>query len=662
MSTYVTYLPSTSLTLPSQAGQAGKYLYTDGTSLSWATPVTQTITSGVTATSPSENAVYSALAAKVAGPAAATDLNIAIFDGVTGKLIKDSVGWSISSGNLLSTADGTYNIGAPSASRPGRVYAKTAINLDSLTINTILSADASRNIVSLDTAVYPSLTELSYVKGVTSSIQTQLNGKQASGNYITALTSDVTASGPGSAAATISNNVVTNAKLFQMVNNTIKGNVSGSTGAPSDLTGTQVTAILDSFSGSLKGLVPVSLGGSVNFLRADGTWAPAGVSPGTAEYILYTNSAASATEWAINGRGPSGSSYPTNSIILGRVKPVGMSAQNTVLAGVGANAGAANDSVAIGYNAYANDRAVAIGSGASVTNNANGYQSVAVGYSSTATGEAGVTVGSNASGQRNSTVIGFSASDAGNGVVIGKQASNTAQGAIVLGTTAAAASTGAIAIGYAANSGTSSASNSLVIGYNSGKSSLTGASNTVIGTNSFNSASLTSASTNTIIGQESAASLTTASGCVFLGYKSGKWSTTQGNELFIDNQDRVDYAGQQTKSLIYGVFNSTASSQTLTANSAFTATYGLNVSTVGYGLSVKGGSNAKIGKATFSGVSSVTVSTTAVTANSIILVTTQSGGYATMVVNNIVAGTSFDIQHNNSFTGTVAWIIVEIVP
>jgi hypothetical protein len=85
----------------------------------------------------------------------------------------------------------------------------------------------------------------------------------------------------------------------------------------------------------------------------------------------------------------------------------------------------------------------------------------------------------------------------------------------------------------------------------------------------------------------------------------------------------------------------------------------LQVATVGYGLSVKGGSDAKIGIATFSGVSSVTVNTTAVTANSIILVTNQSGGYAPMCVNNIVAGTSFDIQHNNSFTGTVAWFIVE---
>ncbi len=58
-----------------------------------------------------------------------------------------------------------------------------------------------------------SSTELSYVTGVTSAIQTQLNSKQTSGNYITALTGGVTASGPGSVNAT----VVTNANLTGMV-------------------------------------------------------------------------------------------------------------------------------------------------------------------------------------------------------------------------------------------------------------------------------------------------------------------------------------------------------------------------------------------------------------------------------------------------------------
>jgi len=49
-----------------------------------------------------------------------------------------------------------------------------------------------------------SATTLSYLDA-TSSIQTQLNNKQAVGNYITALTEDVTATGPGSVAATVVN-------------------------------------------------------------------------------------------------------------------------------------------------------------------------------------------------------------------------------------------------------------------------------------------------------------------------------------------------------------------------------------------------------------------------------------------------------------------------
>jgi len=46
-------------------------------------------------------------------------------------------------------------------------------------------------------------TELGYVSGVTSAIQTQIDSKQATGNYITGLTSDVSASGPGNVPATV---------------------------------------------------------------------------------------------------------------------------------------------------------------------------------------------------------------------------------------------------------------------------------------------------------------------------------------------------------------------------------------------------------------------------------------------------------------------------
>uniref|UniRef100_A0A6M3K4G7 Uncharacterized protein n=1 Tax=viral metagenome TaxID=1070528 RepID=A0A6M3K4G7_9ZZZZ len=62
----------------------------------------------------------------------------------------------------------TPNIGAATG---------TSLLLSGLTASEILGTDASRNLVSLAVATYPSLTELSYVKGVTSAIQTQLGLK-----------------------------------------------------------------------------------------------------------------------------------------------------------------------------------------------------------------------------------------------------------------------------------------------------------------------------------------------------------------------------------------------------------------------------------------------------------------------------------------------------
>lgn len=51
------------------------------------------------------------------------------------------------------------------------------LNSTSLTASEIVITDASKNLVSASVATYPNLTELSYVKGVTSAIQTQLNSK-----------------------------------------------------------------------------------------------------------------------------------------------------------------------------------------------------------------------------------------------------------------------------------------------------------------------------------------------------------------------------------------------------------------------------------------------------------------------------------------------------
>jgi len=58
----------------------------------------------------------------------------------------------------------------------------TSLLLSGLTASEILGTDADKNIVSLAVATYPSLTELSYVKGLSSAIQTQLGGKAPSAN------------------------------------------------------------------------------------------------------------------------------------------------------------------------------------------------------------------------------------------------------------------------------------------------------------------------------------------------------------------------------------------------------------------------------------------------------------------------------------------------
>jgi hypothetical protein len=80
----------------------------------------------------------------------------------------------------------------------------------------------------------------------------------------------------GSAAVALSASVdaghITLARMANLAANSFIGNNTGSAATPLALTGTQATALLDTFTSGAKGLVPASGGGTTNFLRADGNW------------------------------------------------------------------------------------------------------------------------------------------------------------------------------------------------------------------------------------------------------------------------------------------------------------------------------------------------------------------------------------------------------
>lgn len=90
-----------------------------------------------------------------------------------------------------------------------------------------------------------------------------------------------------SGLVTLTDNSISNAALADMPQGRLKGRSSAGAGDPQDLTGAQATALLDTFSAALKGLVPASGGGSSAFLRADGSWA-APVGGGSANLTQVT--------------------------------------------------------------------------------------------------------------------------------------------------------------------------------------------------------------------------------------------------------------------------------------------------------------------------------------------------------------------------------------
>lgn len=89
---------------------------------------------------------------------------------------------------------------------------------------------------------------------------------------------------------------------------------------------------------------------------------------------------------------------------------------------------------------------------------------------------------------------------------------------------------------------------------------------------------------------------------------------------------------------------------------------GLNLNTIGGGISIKEGTNARMGIAPLNGTTAVTIANTSVTAGTRVFLTINNPGgtVGSPYVSGRVAGTSFDVKSTTAGdTSTVAWMLVE---
>ena len=170
--------------------------------------------------------------------------------------------------------------------------------------------------------------------------------------------------------------------------------------------------------------------------------------------------------------------------------------------------------------------------------------------------------------------------------------------------------TGNVFLGTPKPAGLSGAANSVYIGVNCGDSLTTATANTAIGneslrynltgisnsalgryslqntTGSYNTAigggalkTNTSGANNSALGFQALYNNVTGTGNIAIGYYAGRYATAS-DEFYLNNQNRTDTAGDKASSLMYGVFHSSAGSQTLAINAKVSMPYTLAVSGV----------------------------------------------------------------------------------
>jgi hypothetical protein len=217
-----------------------------------------------------------------------------------------------------------------------------------------------------------------------------------------------------------------------------------------------------------------------------------------------------------------------------------------------------------------------------------GENNLAMGYRglyNTSTGGFNIAIGrdslfSNTTGIKNIGIgdsAGYAISSGGGNVAIGTNTlkyAATANGTVAIGDGALDQATDVYnitAIGNGAFGSAYSGSGGLAVGSEAGNKCTSAHGITAIGESALSNN--TTGDYSTAVGQNAGKSIVTGSGSVFLGFEAGYYETGS-NKLFIDNAKRTDEADARVKSLIYGIFDSSTSNQSLTVNGAFAASVG----------------------------------------------------------------------------------------
>lgn len=241
----------------------------------------------------------------VVGPASANAGEIALFDGATGKLIKAATGSGIvkvSSGVYSAAAlDLTADVTGVLPVANGGTNSSTSLNSNRFMVSSggkvveAAAVTASRAVASdsngLPVASATTATELGYVNGVTSAIQTQINTKApaASPTFSGTITTPLTAS--RAVAVGASNELVASATTA-----TELGYVNGVTSAIQTQINTKAPAASPTFSGTITTPLTASkavVTGASNELAASAT---------TATEIGYVSGVTSAIQTQLDGK------------------------------------------------------------------------------------------------------------------------------------------------------------------------------------------------------------------------------------------------------------------------------------------------------------------------------------------------------------------------